>query len=113
MNNTNKILEQILEERVRQDNKWGEQNHPILDQVIINSEAKRMCEEFEIPSENRAKYLCEINHGRGTGTYMHILIEEISEVASSGKDIVKMRQELIQTAAVVIAMIESLDRNGK
>lgn len=106
------IFEQIEEERNRQEAKWGEQNHPILDPVLISRNPERMCEEFEIPSENRAKQLCEINHDRGTGTYMHILIEEISEVTSCGNKTKELREELIQTAAVVVAMIESLDRNG-
>lgn len=46
-----------------------------------------MFEKYEIPSESRARALCEINFQRGTGTYMHILVEEISEVASCGANV--------------------------
>lgn len=111
------IYEEIQKERTRQDEKWGEQNHPMLDQVLLNRAssctAQRMCEEYEIPSEPRAKYLCNLNFNIGTGTWFHILIEEFSEAVSCLHDTEAMRKELVQTAAVVVAMIESLDRNGK
>lgn len=113
----NQILEEIQKERARQDEKWGEQNHPILDQVLLNRAgsctAQRMCDEYEIPSEPRAKQLCEANFRKGTGTWFHILVEEISEAVSCLHDTEAMRKELIQTAAVVVAMIDSLDRNGR
>jgi len=111
------VIEEILSERKRQDEKWGEQNHPILDQVLLNRDGsctpERMCEEYGIPSEERAKQLCEIWHGRGKGTYMHILVEEVSEAASCLGDTESLRKELIQCGAVIVAMIESLDRNGR
>lgn len=111
------IIQEIREERARQDEKWGQQNHPILDQVLLNRVGsctpERMCEEYEIPTENRAKGNLEFEFGKGSGTYMHILVEEISEAASCLKDTESMRKELIQCAAVTVAMIESLDRNGR
>ena len=107
------IYEEIFMERLKQDQKWGEQNHPILDPQLIDRNAQRMAEEYEIPTEARGKQLCEGNFKRGTGTYMHILIEEISESVACMKDTKAMRQELIQSAAVIVAMIESLDRNGR
>lgn len=108
-----KIFNEIKAEREKQELKWGEQNHPILDPKLLHRSPQRMCEGYEIPSESRARNLCEINHSRGTGTYMHILIEEISEAASCGSNNENLRKELIQCAAVLVAMIESLDRNGK
>lgn len=109
----NKILEEIQQERTRQDEKWGVQNHPILDPLLLKRSGERMCEEYEIPSENRARQLVEIHAKRGDLTYMHILMEEISEAASCGTDTTELRKELIQSAAVLVAMIESLDRNGQ
>lgn len=106
------ILTEIRDERKRQTEKWGEQNHPILDPMLLSREPQRMCEEYEIPTEDRAKFLCENNFKNKTGTWMHILVEEVSEAASC-KDVTSLREELIQTAAVVVAMIESLDRNGR
>lgn len=107
------ILNEIRQERIKQDAKWGEQNHPILDPTLIGRDPVRMCEEFEIPSESRAKQLCDLNAARGTCTWMHILVEEVSETASCGSNVEALRKELIQTAAVVVAAIESLDRNGR
>lgn len=107
------ILEEIAAERVKQDAKWGQQNHPILDPMLLDRPGERMCEEYEIPSEQRAKNMTDIQAKRGDVTYMQILIEEISEAASCGKDVTALRKELIQGAAVMVAMIESLDRNGR
>lgn len=107
------IFKEIKEERERQDNKWGVQNHPILDPVLIDRYSQRMCEEYEIPTENRARQLVDFHSMKGDLTYFHILIEEISEIASSGRDYNNLRTEMIQAASVLIAMIESLDRNGR
>lgn len=107
------IIQEIKTERMYQDGKWGVQNHPILDQALLNRSPNRMCEEYEIPTEDRAKSICKIHADRGDLTYMHILIEEVSEAASCGENIEEMRKELIQVAAVAIAMIESIDRNKK
>ena len=107
------IFEEIKAERERQELKWGVQNHPILDPMLIHRDAKRMCEEYEIPSEERAKQMCDIHLERGDATYMHILVEEISEATSCLDNVQQLRKELVQCAAVVVAMIESLDRNGR
>ena len=108
------ILEEIRIERTKQDQKWGEQNHPCLDQVLLNRKGgctpMRMCEEYEIPSEGRAKKKCDIAFKNGTGTYAHIAIEEMSEVVSAFS-IEKRREELIQLAAVCVAWIEKIDRD--
>lgn len=84
------ILDEIGAERARQDAKWGEQNH----------EPHR---------------------------WLSILMEEVGEAAQAANDSWDhrktlteqaykqecYREELVQVAAVTIAMIESLDRNGK
>jgi hypothetical protein len=116
-NLVDKILSEILEECNNQYKKWGEQNHPILDQVLLNREGgcnpQRMCEEYEIPTENRAKFMCEESFRKGQGTFMHILIEEISEAVSCLDNTETMRKELIQCGAVIVSMIDSLDRKNK
>lgn len=108
-----KIFNEIREERVRQENKWGEQNWPVLDPLLVDRDPQRMCDEYEIPNENRARYKCQTHANRGDLTWMHILMEEISESASCGKNVEALRTELIQSASVLVAMIESLDRNGR
>ena len=108
------IFEEIRLERQKQDEKWGVQNHPCLDQVLLNRDngctPNRMCEHYEIPSEDRAKLLCETSFRIGQGTYAHIAIEEMSEVISAF-DIYKRREELIQLTAVCVAWIEKIDRD--
>ena len=108
------IFEEIRIERQKQNEKWGEQNHPCLDQVLLKRKGgcspQRMCEEYEIPSESRAKHKCDTESNRGKLTYAHIAIEEMSEVVSTF-DIHKRREELVQLTAVCVAWIEKIDRD--
>lgn len=106
-------LNDVSSEMERQLEKWGDQNHPILDQLLVNRHADRMCQEYEIPTEDRARQLCEIHSRRGDVTYMHILMEEVSEAASCGTNVEALRKELVQVAAVTITAILSLDRNKR
>ena len=76
------IIDELIHERSNQDKKWGEQNH----------------NQFE---------------------WLAILMEEIGEASKELIDskcnhtnlLINYRKELIQVGAVVIAMIESFDRN--
>lgn len=102
------IYMEILSERKAQDAKWGEQNHPMIlltpavDLGVIQSQV-------EVKRE-----ICNTFFPAGIGTWKHILDEEVWEAyeqAALGNQ-EELRKELIQVAAVVVAMIESLDRNG-
>jgi len=75
------ILEEIRNERLRQDAKWGEQNHAPADYLMILGE--------EVGEANKAAL--EAKFGNGS--------------------LRLYRDELIQVAAVAIAMIECFDRN--
>jgi hypothetical protein len=92
------ILAEVQDERARQDNRWGEQNHPdgtgSLTQVI---------------EADKAREGCKAAFGRGDGTWMHVLIEEVFE-AFAEEDAVKLRAELVQVAAVAAAWIAAIDR---
>ena len=78
------IINELIHERSNQDKKWGEQNH----------------NQFE---------------------WLAILMEEIGEASKELTDclvlknhtnlLINYRKEMIQVGAVVIAMIESFDRN--
>ena len=78
------VLNQVIAERERQDSLWGEQNH-------------------------------------GPYAWLSILMEEVGEAAQAAnktileghKGFEHYREELVQVAAVTIAMIECLDRNNK
>jgi hypothetical protein len=107
------IIAEILEERGRQIEKFGIQNYPILDPMLLHRDGIRMCVEYEIPSEKRAKQKLEIQLERNKLTYMHVLIEEVSEACECGSDVQSLKTELIQCAAVIIGMLESLERNGR
>ena len=114
VNNIENVLEEIRQERSRQEAKWGQQNHPCLDQTLLNRVGsctpERMCEHYEIPSENRAKFLCENSFQNNQVSYAHIALEEFSEVVSEF-DPAKRRKELVQLASVVVAWIEKIDRD--
>ncbi len=78
---TSRVLRQINEEREMQDKKWGEQNHsPIEWSVILGKEFGEVC--------------------KGA----------VKVFNYSNEDYWDYREELIHTAAVAIAAIESLDR---
>lgn len=68
------VLEEVMEERKRQDELWGEQNHD-------------------------------------DGIWLAILVEEVGEVANDiNERSKKLREELIQVAAVAVSWVESIDR---
>jgi hypothetical protein len=76
------IFEYVCNERERQDEKFGVQNHEPADWCMILGE--------EIGEVNKAAL----------------------EAKFEGKDISEYRKELIQSAAVIFSMIECLDRNS-
>jgi len=93
----NQVLEEIAAERRAQDAKWGMQ-----DWQSGTSEAwAAACA--------ASKARCDEADGAGVPTWAMILEEESLEVLSE-TDPVKLREELIQVAAVAVAWIESLDR---
>lgn len=105
-----KIFEEIRTERNKQDQKWGQQNHPVLNPDLKSASAQ--CSWHALPEEDYARTLVDKGVKEGTLTFMNILVEEISEAASC-QDAVELRKELIQSTAVLVAMIESLERNGR
>ena len=75
------IFHEIRLERSRQDQKWGEQNHDPADWCTILGE--------EIGEVNKAAF----------------------EAKNLYKPWIEYRKELVQSAAVIIAMIECFDRH--
>jgi NTP pyrophosphatase (non-canonical NTP hydrolase) len=72
----------VLRERARQDGKWGEQNH---DPILWSA----------ILTEEVGEYTQAALHHR-----------------FGGHKAVKLRDEAVQVAAVALAIIECIDRNG-
>ncbi len=100
------ILAEVAAERARQDEKWGEQNHPIM----LPHEGPS---DYGLPSPDWGRELVQLGVDAGDLTYLDIFREELAEFAHAtfmgGKD--EARDELIQCAAVLVAMVERIDRN--
>lgn len=95
-----KILNEIRAERARQDEKWGEQNHPDGTGPGYQKHA------------NAARRRCQAAAALGLLSYREILEEEVFE-AFAESDPAKLRAELIQVAAVTVAWVEKLDREAR
>lgn len=91
------ILKEIYKERLRQEEKWGEQNHPDGTKEKWSEVADGM------------KAVCEIKAEKGELTWHDILEEEIWE-AYGETDPALLRAELIQSAAVLVNWIGAIDR---
>ena len=91
------ILADITAERGRQDAKWGEQNHNPQDWLMILQE--------EVGEFARAHM--EVHYDQGPGS-----IEGTEAWRAAYNEKRKhIREELVQAAAVLVAMIECGDRN--
>lgn len=109
------VLEEVRAERARQDEKWGEQNHPDgtgpesrpFHRTDINLDLRIGREVGHIL---RAK--CERAFISGTGTWLDILLEEIGEAIAAAEP-GRLRVELVQAAAVIVAWIETIDRRAR
>lgn len=95
-----RILDEVEAERYRQDEKWGQQNHP-----NGTGETRQRVDADE------CRAVCQRNFARGDGTWHDVLLEEVAE-AFAERETAKLREELVQVAAVAVAWIECLDRNG-
>lgn len=80
-------LRHIVEERIRQDKKWGEQNHePAMWLAILGEEFGEACQAALADAFTKNRKQAEKTSGQ-------------------------LRAELVQVAAVAVAFIECLDRN--
>ncbi|MFI0483616.1 hypothetical protein [Actinomadura sp. 9N215] len=91
------VLADVAAERDAQDRMWGVQEFP-------DGSGPEFAESAE-----RAKRECAAAWSRGELTWRHILTEEFFE-ALAESDPSALRTELVQTAAVAVKWIQSLDR---
>jgi hypothetical protein len=92
------VLGEIAGERARQDAKWGPQSHPDgTGRPGDRAWADVMRDQ------------CDHEHRSGLGTWRTILAEEVFE-AFAEADLAKLREELVQVAAVAAAWVEAIDR---
>jgi hypothetical protein len=104
-----KILEEVADERERQDEKWGQQNHP-----SGTGWDRRFGVRTGRYAEMRddARNLCEARAGAKRLTWFDILCEEFFEYAAE-YDPALERAELVQLAACCVARIEHIDRGNE
>jgi hypothetical protein len=95
------VFTEILKERINQNKKWGEQNHPMLADFEINWFPTYSCLETTLIN-------CRIRLEENK-SWFDILLEEFLE-AFLEVDIEKQQEKMIQVAAVSVAMIEYLDK---
>ncbi|MFE9234792.1 hypothetical protein [Cellulosimicrobium funkei] len=106
------VVDDVAAERVRQDAKWGVQNHPdgtgravrVLDPLVDPS---RYTEAGWLAT--RAKASTDTAARGGSVTWRHILLEEVFE-ALAEDDPERLRTELVQVAAVAQQWAEAIDR---
>ncbi len=85
-----KAISDVINERKRQDIKWGEQNHdPFLYATILMEEVGEFCQDaLKLRFDSRMDSL---------------------EAATA--QVTRMRTEAIQVAAVAVAIVECIDRD--
>jgi hypothetical protein len=88
----NNVLNEVVAERQRQEQKWGEQNHEPFKWLAILGE--------EVGEANQAVVEAHFQNNN-TANPKDFCPEKLKEY----------RTELVQVAAVAVSMIESLDRN--
>lgn len=99
------VLAEIAAERRRQDEKWGEQNHPDGTGPRVPY-AGRLCFMEEAARDARLK--CKGNTP-AQDNWRDILLEEVFEALAEA-DPVKLRVELVQVGAVAAQWVEAIDR---
>jgi hypothetical protein len=98
MSATSQVLDEIDAEREEQDAKWGQRNHASGTGSAGDEEMADL-----------AREACQTAAAEGSLTWRDILDEEIAE-AYAETDPAKIRAELVQSAAVIVAWIECIDR---
>lgn len=94
------VLHEVYDERARQDERWGEQNHP---DGTGGRHATVMAYTLRIACDNADE--------RDAKTWAHVLTEEVAE-ALAESDLAKLRAELVQVCAVAVNWAEAIDRRS-
>lgn len=121
-----RVFGDVALERLNQMRKWGVQRHPSIDphtqRTAAHFKAAKVPDthigytaamHHEMPTAGRARSICEAADRDGRLSWTHILLEEFAEaveaVALYGDESDEARAEVVQTAAVAVAWLESLD----
>lgn len=100
------VVREVCEERNAQYAQWGQQDHPLTPPdrtlgLLHSRKHQRAADLWKALNAERVK--------SGRIAWDGILLEEVYE-ALAEDDPAKARAELVQVAAVAVAMIESIDR---
>lgn len=102
MTHIENIATEVVGECIKQELKWGEQNHPL----VYHPDKVRMFAN----SADRTKAMNDARVAEGSLAWDGILLEEVYE-ALGESDLDLMRAELVQVAAVAVTMIDYIDRH--
>lgn len=102
--NTDVVLREVRRERARQNEKWGLMQE--LPSFLVTSREFR--ERWSLPSADEVKASVDAQDEEGLSNHADILLEEVME-AFSEDDPKKLREELVQVAAVAVKWVERLD----
>lgn len=108
---TEQVLVEVKGERLRQEAKWGQQDHP-----DGTGDAWAFCsgrhQGWAEEAADDARRRCQEASGRAWGdTYALILNEEVAEAFAEDSP-ERLREELIRVAAVAVAWVEAIDRRA-
>lgn len=96
-------LADVAAERFAQIEKWGDQTGLTFGTTGTYEDLQRSYD---------ARRACERAFAAGDGNYRAIITEEFWEVmAATSRD--NLREELVQLAAVAVAAVEALDKQGR
>ena len=101
------VAREVIQERLNQVEKWGEQNHP--DGTGPDGMWMAIFRHDFAHCATIAKLQVDHDANRGTSTYAGILLEEVFEALAEDNP-ARLREELIQVAAVAVAWVEAIDR---
>lgn len=108
---TEQVLVEVKGERLRQEAKWGEQNHPNGTGDIWEFCSGQHTGWAKDAADDARRRCQEASTKPWGDTYALILNEEVAE-AFAEDDPALVREELIQVAAVAVAWVEAIDRRA-
>lgn len=103
------VLKEVLQERLKQHAKWGEQNLPDGTGPNYLLFGRTETDATNLTLRNAAIRVTDSRSMMGILSYSDILLEEVFE-ALSETDQKLLRAELIQCAAVAVQWVEKIDR---
>lgn len=112
---TRQVLAEVHAERIRQDELWGEQNHDFYTPTGRLHQPKHYAgraDSWKLINASRVKDFNAMGYPKDRNcAWDGILLEEVYEaLGASTED--ELRAELVQVAAVAVAMIECIDRRN-